>query len=244
MTRLDFPNLHARALTAPSRKVVFTAGPTLGRGEILELCPQASVRPPIRRGDLTSLLDEGFDVVAMIDGTYVNCPTVAAEEVLAAREVGCHVYGAASIGALRAAEFGRFGVQGVGVVYHWYRHGEIYRDDEVVVAMDSETFESHCDPMVNLRYACLVCMSEGSLEGVLAERILDIYGGYHFSERRYPRLIEELTKIDACENERAQIDSFSRALSERYEDFDIKAKDARLLVELLRQTYGLGRSGA
>ena len=52
-------------------------------------------------------------------------------EVVAALRDGARVLGAASMGAIRAAECWPAGMQGVGAVYSLYRLGVISDDDEV-----------------------------------------------------------------------------------------------------------------
>ena len=48
-------------------------------------------------------------------------------------QAGIHVYGAASIGALRAAELDAFGMRGIGRIYEDFREGVLEDDDEVAV---------------------------------------------------------------------------------------------------------------
>src|SRR5690242_12155833 len=60
-------------------------------------------------------------VIALIDGSFAKVPAVRHKEVLWALSRGIAVYGAASMGALRAAELGRFGMRGHGLIYRWYR---------------------------------------------------------------------------------------------------------------------------
>ncbi len=46
---------------------------------------------------------------------------------------GIHVFGSASMGALRAAELAAFGMEGVGAIFEAYRDGALEDDDEVAV---------------------------------------------------------------------------------------------------------------
>ena len=46
---------------------------------------------------------------------------------------GIHVFGSASMGALRAAELHQFGMRGIGRIFEAYRAGELEDDDEVAV---------------------------------------------------------------------------------------------------------------
>ena len=68
---------------------------------------------------------------------------------------GVHVFGASSMGALRAAELHPFGMVGVGRVFEGYRAGVYEDDDEVAVVHASEEagFAPLSEAMVNVRHA-------------------------------------------------------------------------------------------
>ena len=70
----------------------------------------------------------------IVDGYFDTVPSVWHKEILVAMQRGVHVFGASSMGALRAAELHPFGMVGIGQVYEWYRDGTIDADDEVAVA--------------------------------------------------------------------------------------------------------------
>ena len=76
-----------------------------------------------------------FGPVAMgsvfVDGYFGNVPSVWHKEILFALSSGVEVSGAASLGALRAAELHRFGMIGIGCIYRAFRRGIWTDDDEV-----------------------------------------------------------------------------------------------------------------
>ena len=72
-------------------------------------------------------------IIGIIDGYFEVTPTVWHKEILWAMAQGIHVYGSASIGALRAAELCSFGMTGVGRIFVAYRDGILTDDDEVAV---------------------------------------------------------------------------------------------------------------
>src|SRR5947207_12902744 len=90
-------------------------------------------RPPLRRGDLYLAALRRPALIGVVDGYFETVPTVWHKEILWAMSQGIHVYGAASIGALRAAELDTFGMRGVGAIYGAYRDGVLEDDDEVAV---------------------------------------------------------------------------------------------------------------
>src|SRR4029077_1266006 len=76
---------------------------------------------------------QGPALIGVIDGYFERVPTVWHKEILWAMAEGIHVYGAASAGALRAAELAGFGMRGIGRVYEDFRDGVLQDDDEVAV---------------------------------------------------------------------------------------------------------------
>jgi hypothetical protein len=229
-------------LLEPALRACIFTGPSLDAATARSLLPEAEVRAPIRRGDLELALDQGFRLFGVIDGTYIVEPTLSAPEVRQAIGRGAILYGAASLGALRAVEFRTWGFQGIGVVYDWYLRGVTYRDDEVVAAMDPGSYRALTDPTVNLRYACLRGQRESGLSRSLAERMLAAYSAYHFSERRLGRLFAELRpSLDATA--RAELDRFSAYVDDQGPALNIKRRDALRLLETLRDAHHLSELG-
>jgi len=89
---------------------------------------------PVAQGDIL-LAAHAFRPRAMvlIDGQFEDRPAVRHKEILWAMAQGIVVIGAASMGALRAAELSEFGMIGVGLIYRWYRRWRLAPDDAVAV---------------------------------------------------------------------------------------------------------------
>ena len=69
----------------------------------------------------------------LIDGAFESNAAVFHNEILWALSRGIHVVGAASMGALRAAELAPLGMVGIGKVFEGYQQGALERDDAVAV---------------------------------------------------------------------------------------------------------------
>src|SRR5882672_8602126 len=110
-------------------------------------------RPPVRQGDLYLAALQGPALIGVVDGYFELMPTVWHKEILWAMAQGIHVYGAASIGALRAAELAEFGMNGIGQVYRQFLSGELTDDDEVAVlhGPDEVDYVQVTEAMVNVR---------------------------------------------------------------------------------------------
>jgi hypothetical protein len=134
-----------------TRAIVFL-GPTLAHREARTVL-DAEYLPPAGHGDVLRAALRRPQAIAIVDGIFERVPAVWHKEILFSLSEGIHVYGAASMGALRAAELDRFGMRGVGGVYREYAEGTLEDDDEVAVAHgDAEDgFRAVSDSMVDVR---------------------------------------------------------------------------------------------
>ena len=96
----------------------------------------ADFRPPVGRGDILKAINDGADLIGIIDGVFHQTPAVSHKEIMKALDLGIPVVGGCSMGALRASELDDLGMIGVGYVYKQYRSGAITSDDDVAVAFD------------------------------------------------------------------------------------------------------------
>lgn len=131
---------------------VLFVGPSFPRLHRLEL-PGIRVLPPAAQGDVLRAVGEGARLIGLVDGVFGHEPAVWHKEILAALESGIPVLGAASMGALRAAELHPFGMEGVGTIFAAYRDGLLDADDEVALLHGPAElgWPALSEPMVNLR---------------------------------------------------------------------------------------------
>ncbi|MGJ3558798.1 TfuA-like protein [Streptomyces sp. INA 01156] len=159
-------------------------GPTLPRSEPVLTAPGVRVWPPVAHGDLFQAAIRKGDTAVIIDGVYHQAPALRHKEILAAMGRGVRVIGAASIGALRAAELAPFGVLGVGSVFTAYARGDIDGDDEVAVgqAPDGE-WAALSWPLVNLRHVVQLAQLAGLLDGERASALLADLRAVYYPQR-------------------------------------------------------------
>lgn len=114
---------------------------------------RVTLLPPVKQGDVLRVVEAGATLVGIIDGYFDHVPSVWHKEILLAMERGVVVCGAASMGALRAAELASFGMTGVGRVFEMFRDGVLEDDDEVALvhAPADHDFRPMSEAMVNLR---------------------------------------------------------------------------------------------
>jgi hypothetical protein len=203
--------------------VIFT-GPSLHPSKAEPLL-EATYLPPIRRGDLTRLLAAKPRIVGIIDGEFYQSLAVTPKEVLALLEAGVAVYGAASMGALRAVELHCHGMIGVGTVFRLFRRGVLDADDEVALAYSEETYQALSEPLINTRYALRAAVRRGILIRAEVAEIVSVIKSFYFPERTRQLVLLIARKVAGRERANKLGDFLAT------EAPDVKNRDARLLLE-------------
>ena len=209
--------------------VVVFLGPTLPRDVAAELLPNAVFLPPAGQADvLSAVTTHQPDAIGIIDGVFGQSLSVWHKEILFALHQGVRVVGGASMGALRAAELDSFGMEGVGEIYRRFRCGDLTDDDEVALLhADADlAFRPLSEPMVNVR----ATLQRACLERVISDgdhhTVLDAAKRLHFPDRTLAQIMEG---ADLRPEVADRLTSYFRC---HY--VDLKASDARLLLEALR----------
>jgi hypothetical protein len=168
--------------------VVFL-GPTLSKDEAAEHLP-ATYLPPVAQGDVFRVAKDRPFAIGIVDGYFEHVPAVWHKEILWAMSRGVHVFGAASMGALRAAELSAFGMRGVGSIYEAFRSEELEDDDEVAVAHgDASTgYRATSEAMVNIRATLRRAEVEGVLSEAVRSRLEILAKRLFYPDRSYPYL--------------------------------------------------------
>src|ERR1700687_1751155 len=139
-------------------KAIVFVGPTISSQEVSEVLDvsgmiDAVCLPPASQGDVYRASLQWPSAIGIIDGYFERVPAVWHKEILWAMSQGIHVFGSASMGALRAAELAAFGMTGVGAIFEAYRDGLLEDDDEVAVAhgLAEDGYRPLSEAMVNIR---------------------------------------------------------------------------------------------
>jgi ribosomal protein S12 methylthiotransferase accessory factor len=162
-------------------------------------------------------------LVIVIDGVFERALAVSTTEIRDAIARAVTIFGASSMGALRAAEVP--GMTGIGAIYRMYAQGEIENDDEVAVAFDPRTLATMSEPLVNIRHAASRLAKTGTISVVTASRLVKAASALPFFERTYPAILEA-ARIGSAP-ERAQL---ARMLA----SIDLKREDAVSALEHVR----------
>jgi len=204
-------------------RVIF-AGPTLyGTNQ----SPNAGyeLRPPARQGDFFRAVEDGANVIGLIDGIYEQVPAIWHKEILFGLARGVQVFGAASMGALRAAECAAFGMIGIGKIYENYVSGALEDDAEVAQSHGPAElgFLPLSEPLVNVRATIAQCLHRGCITSAEYDRLLQAAEAIFFKDRTYKLLVQ------------SSIRDMSRAVAVltalRENTVNQKLLDAELLIE-------------
>jgi hypothetical protein len=214
---------------------IFT-GPTIPPEEAsAEL--KAVYLPPAAEGDVYRVALHRPQAIGIIDGYFQSVPTVRHKEILWAMSCGIHVFGSASIGALRAAELLPFGMEGVGTVFELYRDGILEDDDEVAVAHGpAETaFVSASEAMVNIRQTLRKAERLGVISTELRVTLEKIGKELFYPDRNYSTMLRY-----ALENGSSQAELTKLQQWLPNHGVNQKREDALLMLRVIRNRLEQG----
>jgi hypothetical protein len=197
-------------------------GPSMPLATIRSGLGNATILPPIRRGDLYRAREAGGDVFLILDGVFTHHLAVSPREVIDVACDGATVVGASSMGALRAAECWPVGVRGVGAIYRLFRRGWLDSDDEVAVITDPDReYRAMSVALVNVRAAMSRARRRGLVSPSMAENVIAAAAAVFYSDRQWPDLLR-----------RAGVQHHDELLV-FVRECDLKREDARLALDLL-----------
>jgi hypothetical protein len=202
--------------------IIVFAGPTLAETD-RSADPRLDWRPPAQAGDAYAAGESGPVAVVLIDGLFDTYPAVRHKELLWLMAQGVPVWGAASMGALRAAELAAFGMRGVGRIFSAYAAGRLVRDDEVAVlhAPAAAEWAPLTEALVNVRATLAAATRLGIIDVAVARRLRRVAADLHFQDRTWPAILAQARERDA--------EALNRWLPEGR--IDLKALDAAACVK-------------
>jgi len=192
--------------------------------------PEANYLPPVRCGDLFRILQKKPKIIAIIDGIFESMAAVWHKEILLCLERGIIIFGASSMGALRAVELADYGMIGVGKIFEAYQSGELNDDDEVAVMHSSANdYTVLTDAMVNIRASINNAVEMDILSKKDADLMLKVAKKLFYKERDFERVLIILASMGVDED---IINNFTLWL-EKGGYVDLKKQDAIFLLEYL-----------
>ena len=162
------------------------AGPSLEWSD-RSLFANVGFLPPIAEGDLFQLEDDLPDIVGIIDGYFMDRLAIFHKEIMWLMSKGVRVYGAASMGALRAAELCNAGMIGVGAIFEDYRSGVLTDDGDVAVSHAPEAlgYRPLTVPLVDVLATSAALEGAEIITGSDAQKIVASARAIPFQERTW-----------------------------------------------------------
>ncbi|TXR46381.1 TfuA-like protein [Phyllobacterium endophyticum] len=213
-------------------KILF-AGPSLSGTEFVpvrggedRVLPEHDLtcRGPAKCGDITHAVDQGFRAIGLVDGRFEDVAAVWHKEILYALSRGVAVYGAASMGALRAAECHPFGMIGIGEVFERYAFGGL-EDDAAVAQVHAPAefgYIAFSEAMVTVDASLDAAFAAGSITAEERQLICIRADGVFFKERTWQRVFDAVS---------AEVDQAADRLKPYIRN--IKRQDAQSLLDVL-----------
>jgi hypothetical protein len=197
------------------RPVLF-AGPSI-HGLAAGMLAGLDLRPPAGRGAILRAVADGAPAIGLVDGVYESEPAVWHKEILCALARGIPVLGAASMGALRAAECAAFGMIGVGGIFAEYANGTRTADSDVAVV--HAPAELGWQPLTVALVDAEATLADLRLAAAERDRLLAAARALHFKQRSWDAI---------CAGRGDGLAERAAAMPSR------KSIDAAMLIHMLR----------
>lgn len=151
--------------------------------------------PPAAQGDLIRAAADGARWIGLVDGYFGTCASVWHKEILYALSIGCRVWGASSMGALRAAECQSFGMRPVGVIASQFASGELDDDAEVALVHGPAELDyvPFTEALVDARPTFGAMLAAGAIDRSESRDLIKAAKSLHFAERT----VEAIVKVAA-----------------------------------------------
>lgn len=197
--------------------------------------PGVRFSPPARHGDLWRLNPRRGDVIVVIDGVYQLYAPLRHQEIRWAIGQGALVAGAASYGALRAAELRHHGMVPLGSVASAYVDGSLTGDADVAVL---HTDDDECRlltlPFVSILFAARDLHRDGVIGASDYGHVVDVARRLHFTERSPTEL--------RARSEPTCMPAMNRVLAHLAQGGDVKRSDAAVAIDWA--VHSAGRTGS
>lgn len=161
----------------------------------------ATYLPPVKYGDVYRIVElYQPKMIGIIDGFFNQVPAVWHKEILWAMNQNINVFGAASMGALRAAELDAFGMKGYGKIYEAYSSGvlapyidETFEDDDEVAVVHGPAelgYKQASEAMVNIRFTFSKALQQQVIDTNELKNLTTIAKSLFYPQRNYTRILD------------------------------------------------------
>ena len=172
----------------------------------------AEFLPPAKKGDFIKLsLISEKKIIILIDGVFLqDYPPTPIEVFQVVNKNNFQVYGASSLGALRAVELEKFGMKGYGQVFELFKKNIINSDDEVAVTFDN-SYNLLSEAMIDIRYNLFLAFKKGIIDKETKQLITRTAKKIYFPFRSYENIVKK--SIELYSDRRDTIEDFHNFVS-------------------------------
>lgn len=175
-------------------------GPSLALDQAKEYL-DATFLPPVKYGDVYRIVQlYQPQVIGIVDGYFNQVPAVWHKEILWAINQGVSVYGASSMGALRAAELEAVGMIGCGRIFQAYQKSvlppyldEVFEDDDEVAVTHAPAemgYTALSEAMINIRITLARAHQLQIIDLQTRNFLITIAKKLFYPQRRYSHILD------------------------------------------------------
>jgi hypothetical protein len=179
-----------------TRTLVFL-GPSLSPDIAKTIFPEAWIHAPAKCGDILKAIRLSPHRIAIIDGYFEQTASLWHKEILFALSLGIEIFGASSMGALRALELEPYGMKGFGKIFQYLKETHSPNDDEVCLAHAAD-FSEQTPPLCNIRATLEKAEEESLINPEEKEKYLAQIQSLPYYQRSFSGLSKETTLIKFC----------------------------------------------
>ena len=177
-------------------KPIIFLGPSLSHKKAKKIF-QADFRGPAKKGDLlrlSSVVDD-TTIVGLVDALFLqDYPPSPIEVYQLMLNKNIILFGAASLGALRAVELEKFGMIGIGKIFELYKKGKLTADDEVAVTFVEGEHQLQSEAMIDIRFNLFLAYRRGIINEMTKKTIAKVAKSIYFPYRNYTDILDETEK--------------------------------------------------
>lgn len=176
-------------------KPIIYLGPSLSHEKAKKIL-DADYRSPAKKGDLLNLLTiESSEKIkiGLVDAVFLQDYPPPPIEVyqLVSRPDRFQVFGASSLGALRAVELEKYGMVGIGKIFGFYKRKILDADDEVAVTFDQYQNNLISEALIDIRYNLFLACKFEIIDKTVKKKMLKIAKKTYFPYRTYENIISQ-----------------------------------------------------
>jgi TfuA protein len=178
------------------KKPIIFLGPSLSHEKARKII-QADFRGPAKKGDLLRASGDIDDstIVCLVDALFLqDYPPSPIEVYQLMLNKNIKLYGAASLGALRAVELEKFGMIGMGKIFELYKKGKLTADDEVAVTFVEGEHQLQSEAMIDIRFNLFLAHRMGIINEITKKIIAKVAKNIYFPYRNYTDILDQTEK--------------------------------------------------